>query len=153
MLRDAFTPPLTLLTEITLLVLMLWPAPVPVVHRHSDSGSRGADRQMVQHLQSHHGGASNAENWPDDWHWHWVCRGNAYVGLASDNAAATAAQMLPREPVDLAEVPCVDFIECLTWDQASSPPKLPEHRRYSFHSVALLSSGLSLPELLGVMRI
>lgn len=153
MLRNIFTPPLRLLTETMLLVLMLWPAPVPIGHRHGDNELRAADQQMVQHLQSHHGGVANARNWPEDWHWHWVYPADGYIGLGGEEIVATTEPMLPSQPFNLPEMPRGCWIDSLTPDRASSFARIPEHRRYSFQSVALLHSRQSLPELLGIMQV
>lgn len=141
------------LAEISLLVLLLWPAPVPIRHSHNEGASRSSGHQLLQHLQAHHGGLAKCQHQPDDWHWHWVFPGDDYLGLGSEPIAAADDTMLPMSCVDLFEPVHACFVEWLTIDPAISLAKVPGDRQYSFQSVALMHSRQSLPELLGVMRL
>jgi len=133
-------------------VLMLWPAPVPVRHRHGDTSSPSSSAQIVRHLDHHHGGLTNAWDWPDDWHWHWVFPGNDYVGLGFEQAIDINEQMLPDQSAELPELVCSSLIQWLA-DSTRSMVKIPKCRQYAFQSVAQMHSRQSLPELLGIMRL
>ncbi len=152
MLRDLFAPPLQMLTEITLLVLLLGPAPLPIGHCHGDAAVPASDQHLVQHLQLHHGGFANAQNWPDDWHWHWVCPGNGYVGVDGEEVVANTVPILSDPQIPLPEAAYWCRIDTGVLNRASLRPSIPEHRRHSFQFVALMHSRQSLPELLGIIR-
>ncbi|MEO8268905.1 MAG: hypothetical protein ABI557_04235 [Aureliella sp.] len=133
-------------------MLMLWAAPVPVGHCHSDFDSRVSAHQMVLHLQLYHGGIDNANNLPSGWHWHWVLPPNGQLRTGCDLTSARRDRMLSSRADDLfggIVVPHLDF-----WQHRLSYCKLVilDKHQHSFQTVALLHSGQSLPELLGIMR-
>lgn len=146
--RSVFRP-----TEIILLVLMLWPAPIPSVHYHSGPENGRADRYLVQHLELHHGGLENARHWPEDWHWHWSLSGDGYVGLIGEQVVAESEGLLDRRSWDLPLSVCSFLVSRIDLGLEPRLATISPCRQYSFQSVALLHSRQSLPELLGVMRL
>ncbi len=152
MLPKSRPQPTRMLTEIFLLVLMMWPAPIPVGHRHCDYSSRVSGMQMARHLQCCHGGFSNSGNWPNDWHWHWVYPTNPCGQLDFDEAQGRADQMVTGRPVDTFVSPRICLLDGLASSVRPVRPLIPLPRRYAFQTVALLHSRQSLPELLGVVR-
>lgn len=140
------------LTEIFLLVLMMWPAPMPVGHRHSDCSSRVSADILAQHLQRFHGGIANSENWPDEWHWHWVFPTDICGNLDGDAAHSHHAQMAPVRNADLPALLLTSCRDVGAHPRSVGRSCIPRERQHSFHSLTVLRSGLSLPELLGVVR-
>ncbi len=151
-LRKSSKLPLQKLTEIVLLVLLAWPAPLAIGHRHDELSVQVSDQEMMQHLQEHHGGFCNADHWPDDWHWHCFYPGCSCLGVGGEDLTAPAEEMLtgPRFELPAVELWCQFDSSILS--RAKLRPKIPEHRRYSFQYVALVHSRQSLPELLGIIR-
>ncbi|TWT75074.1 hypothetical protein CA85_03620 [Allorhodopirellula solitaria] len=143
-----------LLTEIVLLVLMAWPAPIPVGHRHSDYSSRVSDTQLAWHLHCYHGGCAEAGDRSSDWHWHWVYPADHYANLeVGDVPQCVAPVVTGRLDAPLAS-PGISSLDCLTskdW-RTLDRPSLPPQRQLSFQSAAVLHCRQSLPELLGVIR-
>lgn len=140
------------LTEIFLLVSMMWPAPMPVGHRHSEYSPVASLQHLDQHLRCFHGGFSNSENWPDDWHWHWVYPADNCANLDVDDVHSRAERQILGRDIDLPTMPSVSRLERLALKQILARPPIPFDRQHSFQSAVLLRSGLSLPELLGVVR-
>lgn len=146
-----------MLTEITLLVLMLWPAPIPVGHSHDGFVSPTSDQQLVRHLLSHHGGWSNTSNWSTGWHWHWVLPEQGYVGLAGEVVVAHVGQANQASTPDRLTPPQCSQLETfgvkrlLARGQATARQRLSAVRQQGFHNVALLHNGQSLPELFGII--
>ena len=153
MLRHRVTSPRQSFTAMTLLLLMLWPAPIPIVHCHGDDALRVSDQQLVQHLVNHHGGFANAGEWPTQWHWHWVYTGDGYIGLTGEEVVSTGEQSISRPSFVLPELDGVNPIESLPLHRVGSLAQVIAHRGYTFQSVALMHSRQSLPELLGIMRL
>jgi hypothetical protein len=143
------------LTEIMLLVLVVWPAPIPRGHSHGDQDLLRTDRQLVEHLEFEHGGLDNACNWPDGWHWHWSYSRLSFVGLDGEHGVADPDGVLSERPDELEprDLACAYRTGGLDVAREAQLGKIPPHRQYSFQSVALLSSRQSLPELLGIMRL
>lgn len=135
-----------------LLGLLLWPAPIPVGHVHGDQVARLGDQQLLRHLCLHHGGLANAAQWPDDWHWHWVYPGDAYVGLGGEQATTDADWYSVAPSVEMPTLGGESLGQPASSARIDSRPRLPRHLRYSFLSVAVLHSRQSLPEFLGVIR-
>ncbi len=144
--------PVPMLTEIILLALMMWPAPIPLGHRHCDYSSRVSGQQMARHLVCYHGGFSNSENWPNDWHWHWVYPTDHCGQLDGDDAQLRTDQIVMGRPLDTFVLPRISPLDCIASKVRLARPSIPLHRQHSFQCVALLHSRQSLPELLGVTR-
>lgn len=140
------------LTEIVLLVLMMWPAPMPVGHRHSDCSSSVTVDVLAQHLNCFHGGIGNSKNWPDDWHWHWVYPADKCGNLGSDDVHSHHEQMAPGRNKALLALPSISCWDGVVLTRSVVRSRIPFERQHSFHSMTVLRSGLSLPELLGVVR-
>tara|TARA_A100001391_G_scaffold200756_2_gene186010 strand:- start:722 stop:1183 length:462 start_codon:yes stop_codon:yes gene_type:complete len=144
--------PVPLLTEIILLALMMWPAPIPVGHRHSEYSSRVSDHQMACHLAFYHGGFSNSENWPNDWHWHWVYPAEHGGQTDVDNLRLSTGPMVVGRPLVPLAPPQISMLDCVQSTACFVRPSIPCQRQHSFQGAALLRSRQSLPELLGVIR-
>lgn len=144
--------PIRTLIEIPLLVLLLWPAPIPVGHDHGELTSRVSDQQLTWHLQCHHGGFANSDNWPTDWHWHWVFPSHGDVAVGGEVLVVQADQMVSGQRIDWLEPACVLRLECMSQQHLTVRLSIPANRQHSFQHVALLHSRQSLPELLGVIR-
>lgn len=144
---------LRVLTEILLLVLMAWHAPIPVAHRHDDWSAGELNNLVVLHLEQHHGEQSGMQSDPRGWHWHWVCPGDRYVGPVGEVVVASGDDLIPGPTVDLPSLTEHRLIAFLEADRGNPLVKLPLRCRYSFQCVALLGSRQSLPELLGTMLI
>ncbi len=140
------------ITEIVVLVLMLWSAPVPVGHCHGDCGPRVSNEQMSLHLQFYHGGIDNAKNWPNGWHLHWVFPSNGQIEADCEMTNGHDDQMLADLPGDLFNTDVVSVLESWQIWRLCLRQSIPNDPHYSFQTVALLHCGQSLPELLGVMR-
>ena len=152
MLPKFWPKPVRTLIETTLLVLMFWPAPIPVGHDHGDLTSQVSDQQLTWHLQCHHGGFANSDSWPTDWHWHWVFPADGCIGLGGEILAVQADQIMPRQRIAWLEATCVLPLEYVSQQQLVVRPSLTANCQHSFQHVALLHSRQSLPELLGVIR-
>ncbi len=151
-LRSSSRPSLQMLTEITLLVLLAWPAPLAIGHRHEDLDKQVNEHDLVQHLHEHHGGFLNADHWPDGWHWHWFYPGDACIEVGGEELTAPADEMLTGPRFQLPAVQHWCQFDSSILSRSMLRPKIPEHRRYSFQYVALVHSRQSLPELLGIIR-
>lgn len=152
MLQTFCRKPVRMLTEIMLLVLMLWPAPIPVGHNHNELSLRVSDQQMDCHLKCHHGGFENSDRWPADWHWHWVFPMDGHEDLGGVELMVQTEQFSPGQRVDFPVSACVLRLESVSLKQFFARPCLPANRQHSFQNVALLHSRQSLPEFLGVVR-
>lgn len=140
------------LTQFALLVLMLWPGPVPVGHSHDDYASRVSGQQMAVHLQYCHGGVADSECWPTDWHLHWIYPADGYIGLGSEHVLVQADAMnVARGQGEIAPM-YLSYLATRTLKQSLLPPMPRMNRARSFQNVALLNSRQSLPELLGIIR-
>lgn len=144
--------PVQTLTEIMLLVLMLWPAPILVGHDHGDLTSQISDQQLARHLQSHHGGLATSDLLPTQWHWHWVFPGDGYDGLGDEEIVAQADQMVRGQPMDSLEPAHLVRLQYVSPKESSVRPSVRIKRQPSFQHVALLHSRQSLPEYLGIIR-
>lgn len=151
MQSKSVSSPIYKLTEILLLVLMMWPAPIPVGHRHSDYASPVTAEHLDEHLRCFHGGFSNSANWPDDWHWHWVYPVDRCANLDADDVHSRPQPWVSGRALE-APLLCVSQLDRVALTQIIARPTIPFERQQSFLSVMLLRSGLSLPELLGVVR-
>ncbi len=140
------------ITENIVLMLMLWAAPVPVGHCHSDCGSRVSSQQMTMHLQLYHGGAENANNWPSRWHLHWVFQPSGQLAIGDDLAIAHDAPMVSSRVDDLFDTVGLSQLDSRLHQQLYVQLVIPDECQNSFQTVALLLSRRSLPELLGIMR-
>lgn len=152
MLQSHRNKPVRMLAEIVLLVLILWPAPIPVGHQHSDLSLRVSDQQMAWHLKCHHGGCENSGHWPTDWHLHWVFPMDGHQGLGGSEWVVQSDQMASAQQMDLPGPACISRLECVSSKQYFAKPSLPANCQHSFQNVAILHSRQSLPELLGVVR-
>ncbi len=142
----------TTFTELTLLVVLLWPAPVPVGHCHSDEGLGWSEQQLAVHLQTFHGGFTNADNWPSDWHWHWVYQVDTITGANDSSSRTQCDRLVDITNRDACVHPCGSRLDAWVWKNTIISPSVPMNRRHSFMTIGLLASRHSLPELLGVIR-
>ena len=140
------------LTQITLLVLMLWPAPVPVGHSHAGYAAQVSSQQMALHLQSCHGGFECSDSCPTDWHWHWMFPVHGYIDLGSEGVLAQSESMIAGEHAAVIEPMCLSYLATRTLKQSFLLPSPRTNCAHSFQNVGLLNSRQSLPELLGVIR-
>jgi hypothetical protein len=153
MVRTLINPQSFRLTEMLLLVLMLWPAPLPSGHCHSDPKVERTGHKLAEHLQRHHGGWENAANWPQDWHWHWTFSADRSIGLGVDQTDRLANCNLADRHCQATDLVCLYRFGGLNLQCEHRLTKVPSDRQYSFQAVALLASRQSLPELLGIMRL
>lgn len=139
------------ITGTMLLVLLLWPAPRPVGHRHGECGT-WSHEQMTKHLQFCHGGFANADNWPSDWHWHWCFPADPVVGMEGDTIAFRSILPVDGKAQMRFDAVCECHLDARVWQQTVKAQSIPAERRHSFTTTSLLMSRRSLPELLGVVR-
>ncbi len=138
--------------ELTLLVVMLCPAPVPVGHCHGEGGFDGSEQQMLLHFQTCHGGLANVDHWPSGWHWHWVLQMDTFIG-GHDVGSKTQCDLVVDNTNFVACVlPCESKLDAWVWESTTISPSVPPSHRHSFTTIGLLASCHSLPELLGVIR-
>jgi hypothetical protein len=136
------------------LVILLWPGPVPVAHSHSDvADTLVGTSQLTRHLTWHHGGVSEAPEIPGGVHIHWVLRSEFFAGINAEEVLLKAD--CDNLTLSYVEVESTDRVVAL--DQVTSATF--QVRQFtqcqsidSFQLVGLLHCRQSLPELLGVMR-
>jgi len=113
---------------------------------------------MTPHFQLCHGGTDSANNWPSGWHWHWVFPPNGEIASGCELMSAGCDRMLSDCMDDFFGKDVISQLDpwklwdfCRLW-QLRCLEAIPNARQHSFQTVALLQSGQSLPELLGIMR-
>ncbi|TWT94734.1 hypothetical protein [Stieleria varia] len=144
-------------SKLVLLSVVLWAAPVPMGHCHSDGGLGWSEQQMALHLQTCHGGLANADDWPSGWHWHWVLRMDTVMrvtDIGGDDSGSRALCIPSLDNMNFAasDHPCESKLDAWIWQSSIISPPVPMNHRHSFTTTGLLAFRHSLPELLGVIR-
>jgi len=74
-----------------MLVVILWPGPIPVGHVHTSADSSTAGlTQLSRHLDTHHCDWTAACS-PHDWHLHWILPAGDRFGMRAEDATAQLA--------------------------------------------------------------
>ena len=110
----------------------------------------------MSHLQIHHGGSANADNWPSDRHWHWEfpSHGEIAWGGQPDTIPAFEALFAEREhgfPIACVS-PSSDWMLPIGLTVSLTDAFVSRYERPTFQTVGLLNSRQSLPQLLGIHR-